>query len=74
VSTFAEILTNRQGQRLDDWITTVEADDQLELHSFTAGIRRDYAAVINGLTLPHNSGAVEGHVNRIILWNQRLSI
>jgi hypothetical protein len=40
----------------------------------TAGIRRDYAAVINGLTLPHNSGAVEGHVNRIILWNQRLSI
>ncbi|MEV0697148.1 transposase [Saccharopolyspora sp. NPDC050389] len=29
------------------------------------GIHRDYDAVLNGLTLPHNSGAVEGNVNRI---------
>ncbi|MBT8225862.1 MAG: transposase, partial [Dactylosporangium sp.] len=26
---------------------------------------RDYAAVVNGLTLPHSSGPVEGQVNRI---------
>lgn len=26
---------------------------------------RDHDAVLNGLTLPHSTGAVEGHVNRI---------
>ncbi|MBB4911586.1 transposase [Actinophytocola algeriensis] len=35
------------------------------LHRFVRGLRRDYDAVLNGLTLPHNSGAVEGNVNRI---------
>jgi transposase len=29
------------------------------------GLRRDYDAVLNGLTLQHNSGAVEGNVDRI---------
>jgi transposase len=43
----------------------VDADDQPDLQSFVAGLRRDYDAVRNGLTLPYNSGAVEGHVNRI---------
>ena len=42
-----------------------EADDLPELHSYAAGIKRDYAAVLNGLTLPYSSGPVEGHVNRI---------
>jgi transposase len=65
VQRFAEILTRRHGHRLDAWIAAVDADDQSDLHSFTAGLRRDHDAVRNGLTLPHNSGAVEGHVNRI---------
>jgi transposase len=65
VSAFAEILTTRQGQRLNDWIAAVEADDQPDLRSFTAGLRRDHDAVVNGLTMPYSSGVVEGHVNRI---------
>jgi transposase len=65
ISAFAEILTARQGHRLTAWITAVEADDQPDLRSFIAGLRRDHDAVLNGLTLPHSSGAVEGHVNRI---------
>jgi transposase len=65
VSAFAEILTARQGQRLNDWITAVEADDQPDLRSFTAGLRRDHDAVVNGLTMTYSSGVVEGHVNRI---------
>jgi transposase len=32
---------------------------------FTAGLRRDLDAVVAGLTLDYNSGAVEGTVNRI---------
>ena len=35
------------------------------LRSFVTGLRRDQDAVTAGLTLPWNSGAVEGHVNRI---------
>jgi transposase len=39
--------------------------DLPELRSFAAGIRRDLSAVINGLTLEHSSGAVEGNVTRV---------
>ncbi|MBT8224685.1 MAG: helix-turn-helix domain-containing protein, partial [Dactylosporangium sp.] len=40
-------------------------DDLPQPHSFANGLTRDYAAVVNGLTLPHSSGPVEGQVNRI---------
>jgi transposase len=43
----------------------VEADDLPELRSLAAGMRLDLPAVINGLTLEHSSGAVEGNVTRI---------
>jgi hypothetical protein len=36
-----------------------------DLHSFARGLRHDYDAVRNGLTLPWNSGTVEGTVNKI---------
>jgi transposase len=65
VSVFAEILTGRRGEHLDAWMDAVEADDLPHLHRFVRGLRRDYDAVRNGLTLPHSSGAVEGNVNRI---------
>jgi transposase len=65
ISTFAEMLTGRHGNRLDSWMAAVEADDLPHLHRFVTGLRRDYQAVRNGLTLSHSSGTVEGHVNRI---------
>ena len=65
VTEFAKILTGLHGGRLDDWIAAVEADDQPDLHSFARGLKHDYDAVLNGLTLPWNSGPVEGNVNRI---------
>ena len=65
VTEFAKILTGRHGGLLDAWIAAVEADDQPDLRSFTTGLKQDHTAVINGLTLPHSSGAVEGNVNRI---------
>jgi len=65
VTEFAKILTGRHGGRLDGWITTVEADDQPDLHSFARGIKRDYDAVLNGLTMTWSSGIVEGNVNRL---------
>ena len=65
VTEFAKILTGLHGDRLDNWITAVEADDQPDLQSFARGIKHDHDAVLNGLTLRWNSGVVEGNVNRL---------
>jgi transposase len=72
VTEFAKILTGLHGDRLDDWITAVEADDQPDLHSFTRGLRRDHDAVLNGLTMPWSSGVVEGNVNRIKMLKRQM--
>jgi transposase len=61
VTTFAKMLVHRTGARdLEGWLAAVDADDIPHLHSFANGLRRDHAAVLNGLSLPHSSGAVEG--------------
>jgi transposase len=65
VRDFALMMLQLRGQRLEQWMAAVEADDLPELHSFVTGLRRDQDAVTAGLTLPHSSGKVEGHVNRI---------
>jgi transposase len=43
-----------------------------DLHSFVTGLRRDYHAARAGLTLPHSSGKVEGHVNRIKMLKRQM--
>ena len=45
--------------------TRLPASPVRELRGFAAGLRKDWAAVTTGLTLPYSSGPVEGHVNRI---------
>jgi transposase len=65
VTAFAEMMTGRHGERLPAWISAVGLGDLPSLHSFTCGIRHDQAAVVNGLTLAHSSGAVEGNVCRV---------
>ena len=72
VTGFAEMLTGRHGERLDAWIAKVQADDQPDLHSFTTGLKRDHTAVVNGLTLPHSSGPVEGAFNRIKVYKRQM--
>ena len=69
VSEFAQILTQRRGHTLHDWIAGVGTDGAPALRSFATGLERDLDAVTAGLTLPYSSGPVEGMVNRIILWN-----
>jgi hypothetical protein len=64
VTEFAKILTGRRGPQLDAWIAKASAGDQPDLRSFITGLKRDYRAVLNGLTLPYSSGKVEGNVNR----------
>ncbi|MEV7356853.1 ISL3 family transposase [Kitasatospora sp. NPDC091276] len=72
VRSFAVMLTERQGQRFPDWLDAVRQDDLPSLHALAAGIDRDRDAVIAGLTLPWNSGVVEGHVNRIKMLKRQM--
>jgi transposase len=65
VREFAGMLCNRTGRKLPGWADHAQASNIRELQTFAAGLRKDWAAVTAGLTLPYSSGAVEGHVNRI---------
>ncbi|MEV0372502.1 ISL3 family transposase [Streptomyces sp. NPDC050636] len=72
IRSFAAMLTVRQGQHLPDWLEAVRQDDLPSLHTLATGIDRDRDAVIAGLTLPWNSGVVEGHVNRIKMLKRQM--
>ncbi|MFD7046352.1 transposase, partial [Rhodococcus jostii] len=72
VTAFAEMLTGRHGDRLASWVAAAASDDLPHLHRFVRGIERDHAAVRGGLTLPHNSGAVEDNVNRIKMLKRQM--
>jgi len=72
VAAFAEMMCGRHGDRFDTWLAAVEADTLEPLHRFATGLRRDYDAVRAGLTLDHNSGRVEGTVNKIKMLKRQM--
>ena len=72
VRSFATMMCSRRGHELEAWMAAVDADDQPALRSFVLGLRRDQDAVTAGLSLPWNSGAVEGHVNRIKMLKRQM--
>ncbi|WP_121894810.1 transposase [Streptomyces shenzhenensis] len=72
VRSFAQMLTERQGERLPQWLDAVRRDDLRSLRALAAGVERDRDAVIAGLTLPWNSGVIEGHVNRIKMLKRQM--
>lgn len=62
---FTDIVRTRSGKRLTEWIERVERAGVPEIRSFANGLRKDWNAVMAGLTLAWSSGPVEGAVNRI---------
>ncbi|MEU9361596.1 transposase [Streptomyces sp. NPDC048301] len=66
------MLTERRGERLPQWLDAVRRDGLPSLHTLAAGIERDRDAVVAGLTLPWNSGVVEGHLNRIMMLKRQM--
>jgi transposase len=72
VRAFATLMCSLRGHELAAWMAAVEADDLPALRSFVVGVRRDQDAVTAGLTLPWNSGIVEGHVNRVKMLNRQM--
>jgi transposase len=72
VRDFAIMLTGLRGEHLEGWISTVERDSLRPLASFAHFLRRDQHAVHNGLSLPYNSGAVEGSINRLKMLKRQM--
>ncbi|MGW1807121.1 ISL3 family transposase [Streptomyces sp. NPDC002078] len=72
VREFAELMNNRQGRNLGQWIERVQADDLPVLHSFVSGLGQDLDAVVAGLSLSYSSGAVEGHNNKIKMLKRQM--
>jgi transposase len=62
---FNQLVRQRRGDQIEDWIQQATASDFPEIRGFATGLRADFDAVRNGLTQPWSSGAVEGNVNRI---------
>lgn len=62
---FTDMLRQRHGHLLRDWIQKAELGGPDAIGNFADSIRQDLHAVTAGLTLPYSSGIVEGHVNRI---------
>ena len=62
VREFADMLCHRHGEHLETWMSQAENSPVSELRGFARGLRKDWAAVCAGLTLPYSSGPVEGHV------------
>ncbi|MGY4967429.1 ISL3 family transposase [Streptomyces sp. 900105245] len=73
ISRFAEILTHLRGQeRLEQWVKDAEASSLPELRGLATGLRKDWNAVLAGLSTHWNSGPVEGHVNRIKMLRRQM--
>ncbi|WP_051817351.1 transposase [Kitasatospora sp. NRRL B-11411] len=62
---FHDLMTNRLGTLLPDWIDQAEQDAPTPIRSFAGYLRHDLAAVTAGLTLEWSSSKVEGNANRV---------
>lgn len=69
---FAELMNDRRGRDLGQWIEQVQADDLPVLHGFVNGLGQDLDAVVAGLSLRYSSGAVEGHNNTIKMLKRQM--
>ncbi|WP_399125529.1 transposase [Streptomyces sp. ITFR-6] len=66
------MLTERQGERLPDWLAAVRQDGLPSLHTLAAGIDRDREAVAAVLTLPWSSGVIEGDANQVTIRKRQM--
>jgi transposase len=62
---FAQMLRDRRGEELEQWLHTSFHAGIPELRAFVSKLRQDQQAVQAGLVLKWNNGIVEGHVNRL---------
>jgi transposase len=69
---FFELVRERQGERLTEWVAQAEQSTTEELAAFARGLRADWDAVLAGMSLPWSSGPVEGQVTRLKLIKRQM--
>lgn len=67
VTAFMQMLRERTGEQLENWLDKVRQSQLVEFESLVTGIEQDRAAVLAGLTLPYSNGPLEGQINRLKL-------
>lgn len=73
ITRFAQMLTTRSGRdKLERWVHDAQNSPLPELRGFATGLRKDWSAVMAGLSVHWSSGAVEGHVNRIKMLKRQM--
>ena len=72
VHRFLEMIRLLQGEDLDAWLEDVEQQSIVELRAFAQGVRKDYQAVKNGLTLSWSNGQTEAQVQRLKLLKRQM--
>ncbi|WP_157071208.1 transposase [Alicyclobacillus acidiphilus] len=65
VQSFYNLMKVKNGSGLDNWLERAMASGIRELRNFAQGIRKDYVAVLAGISEPWSNGQVEGQVNRL---------
>jgi len=69
---FVQMVKQRQSHQLDAWLMRAQHSACIELQGFASGIKRDYAAVKAGLSLPWSQGQVEGQITRLKLLKRQM--
>jgi transposase len=69
---FAELVRQRQPEKLDGWLERATQSALKAFERFAAGLREDYEAVKAGVTLPWSTGPVEGHINRLKMLKRQM--
>jgi transposase len=69
---FTRLVRQRQPERLDPWLQRATTSAVDAVRRFATGLYEDYEAVKAGVTLPWNSGPVEGHINRLKMLKRQM--
>lgn len=72
VRSFDQMLTSGSAELLQQWIEDVKSDDIAAMTNYTTGLTNDFDAVHAGLSLPHNSGVIEGRVTDLKLIKRQM--
>ncbi len=67
VKEFLQMVRELTGERIEQWLSKVEASHLQAFQPFVTGVQQDKDAVLAGLTLPWSNGPLEGNVNRLKL-------
>jgi transposase len=62
---FVNMVKQKEADKLESWLMDAVASGIRSFISFANGIRQDFTAVYNALSMNWSNGPVEGHVNRL---------